>query len=75
MDLYDGLAGGYYRDDNRVAPYNLYARTSQLLAEAHGASRAHDIGFRFGPAPAVRLAHRGYDRALSGGILYLPLVS
>jgi hypothetical protein len=39
VDLYAGLAGGY-------------ARTSQLLAEAHGASRAHDIGFRFGPAPA-----------------------
>ena len=36
----------------RVAPYNLYARTSQLLAEAHGASTARDIGFRFGPAPA-----------------------
>ena len=52
VDLYDGLVGGYYRGNNRVAPYNLYARTSQLLAEAHGASRAHDIGFRFGPAPS-----------------------
>ena len=52
VDLYAGRAGGYYRDSQRVAPYNLYARTSQLLAEAHGASRAHDIGFRFGPAPA-----------------------
>jgi hypothetical protein len=52
VDLYAGLAGGYHRDSQRVAPYNLYARTSQLLAEAHGASRAHDIGFRFGPAPA-----------------------
>jgi hypothetical protein len=52
VDLYAGLAGGYHRDSQRVAPYNLYARTSQLLAEAQGASRAHDIGFRFGPAPA-----------------------
>jgi hypothetical protein len=52
VDLYDGLVGGYYRDSSRVAPYNLYARTRQLLAEAHGASAAHDIGFRFGPAPA-----------------------
>lgn len=51
VDLYAGRAGGYYRDNRRVAPYNLYAHTSQLLAEAHGASRAHDIGFRFGPAP------------------------
>jgi hypothetical protein len=51
VDLYAGRAGGYYRVSQRVAPYNLYARTSQLLAEAHGASRAHDIGFRFGPAP------------------------
>jgi hypothetical protein len=52
VDLYAGRAGGYYRDDGRVAPYNLYARTRQLLAEARGASTARDIGFRFGPAPA-----------------------
>ncbi|HTQ94661.1 MAG TPA: DUF3048 domain-containing protein [Streptosporangiaceae bacterium] len=52
VDLYDGRVGGYFRDRRRVAPHNLYARTSRLLAEAPGASRAHDIGFRFGPAPA-----------------------
>ena len=52
VDLYAGRVGGYYRDDRRVAPYNLYARTRQLLAEARGASTARDIGFRFGPAPA-----------------------
>lgn len=51
-DLYAGRAGGYFRDPRRVAPHNLYAHTRQLLAEAPGASRAHDIGFRFGPAPA-----------------------
>jgi len=50
-DLYAGLSGGYYRDYNRIAPYNLYAHTRQLLAEAKRASTAHDIGFRFGPAP------------------------
>jgi len=52
VDLYDGRVGGYFRDPRRVAPHNLYARTSRLLAEAPGASRAHDIGFRFGRAPA-----------------------
>jgi Protein of unknown function (DUF3048) N-terminal domain/Protein of unknown function (DUF3048) C-terminal domain len=52
VDLYDGLAGGYYRSPARIAPYNLYARTRTLVAEARGASTAHDIGFRFGPAPA-----------------------
>ena len=52
VDPYDGRVGGYFRDPRRVAPHNLYARTSRLLAEAPGASRAHDIGFRFGPAPA-----------------------
>ncbi len=52
VDLYAGLVGGYYRNDSRVAPYNLYAKTRQLLAEAKGASKARDIGFRFGPAPA-----------------------
>jgi hypothetical protein len=51
-DLYAGRVGGYYRDGARVAPYNLYARTRRLLAEAKGASKAHDIGFRFGHAPA-----------------------
>ena len=52
VDLYSGLVGGYFRDDRRIAPYNLYARGRQLLAEARGASTAHSIGFRFGPAPA-----------------------
>jgi hypothetical protein len=51
VDLYDGIVGGYFRSDDRIAPYNLYANTSQLLAEARGASKAHDIGFRFGPPP------------------------
>jgi hypothetical protein len=52
IDLYAGRAGGYFRDPRRVAPHNLYAHTSRLLAEAPGAGRALDIGFRFGPAPA-----------------------
>jgi Protein of unknown function (DUF3048) N-terminal domain/Protein of unknown function (DUF3048) C-terminal domain len=52
VDLYALQAGGYYRSQNRVAPYNLFANTKQLLAEAHGASKARDIGFRFGPVPA-----------------------
>ncbi len=41
----------YFRDDNRVAPHNLYAYGSVLRAELRGASTARDIGFRFGPAP------------------------
>jgi hypothetical protein len=52
VDLYALQAGGYYRDPNRVAPYNLYANAKQLIAEAHGASKARDIGFRFGAEPA-----------------------
>ncbi len=52
VNLYSGVVGGYFRDPNRVAPYNLYARTSKLLAEAKGASKGRDIGFRFGPAPS-----------------------
>jgi hypothetical protein len=51
-DLYAGRVGGYFRDNSRIAPYNLYAHTTQLLAEAKGASEAHNIGFRFGHAPA-----------------------
>ena len=49
VDLYDSLVGGYFRNYNRPAPYNLYASTHQLLAEAKGASKAHNIGFKFGP--------------------------
>lgn len=49
VNLFDGVAGGYFRSQSRIAPYNLYAYPRQLLAEAHGASTAHDIGFRFGP--------------------------
>ena len=52
VDLYAGIVGGYFRGSSRVAPYNLYARTSSCSAEAKGASKARDIGFRFGPAPA-----------------------
>src|SRR6266567_8129291 len=51
VDLYAGIAGGYYRNPNRLIPHNLYANTRQLLAQARGASTAHDIGFRFGPPP------------------------
>jgi Protein of unknown function (DUF3048) N-terminal domain/Protein of unknown function (DUF3048) C-terminal domain len=53
VDLYAGtVPAPYFRDLNRVIPHNLYATTSRLLAAARGASRAHDIGFRFGPPPA-----------------------
>ncbi len=52
VDLYAGTTSGYYRDLSRAAPYNLFARTRQLLAQAPGASTARDIGFRFGPPPA-----------------------
>ena len=52
VDLYSGIVGGYYRANRRKAPYNLYARGPALLAEAKHASTAHDIGFRFGAAPA-----------------------
>jgi len=50
VNLYDTPA--YFRSPDRVAPHNLYAYSQPLLTEAPGASKAHDIGFRFGPAPA-----------------------
>ncbi len=52
VDLYSGRADGYFRDTRRAAPHNLYAHASRLLEQADAASEAHDIGFRFGPAPA-----------------------
>jgi hypothetical protein len=52
VDLYALRVAGYYRDLDRVAPYNLYASAPQLIQEAKGASKARDIGFRFGALPA-----------------------
>lgn len=42
----------YFRASGRVAPHNFYARTSSLLARAPKASKAKDIGFHLGAAPA-----------------------
>jgi len=42
----------YVRGEDRPAPHNLYAKPQTLLADAPGASKARDIGFRFGPPPA-----------------------
>jgi hypothetical protein len=47
----DRSNAGYLRTGSHPAPYNLYGTPARLLARAHGASRAGDIGFRFGPAP------------------------
>jgi hypothetical protein len=67
VDLYDGITSGYYRDNSRTAPYNLYAHTRQLLRQAPQASKARDIGFRFGPPPpggkAARSASVSYPAA------------
>jgi len=51
VDLYALTARGYFRTVDRVAPYNLYARTRTLLKQARHASVARDIGFRFGLPP------------------------
>lgn len=61
VDLYALRVGGYYRSGSRPAPYNLYANTEQLLAEAKGASVARDIGFRFGALPAGGTAAASYS--------------
>src|SRR5215472_17140206 len=60
VDLYAGTAGGYFRDPRRVAPHNLYANPHTLLKEAPNASKAHDIGFRFGALPAGGKATASY---------------
>jgi hypothetical protein len=53
VNLYIGRRpAGYFRESGRIAPYNLFAHTATLLREARSASRAHNIGFTFGPAPA-----------------------
>ncbi|WP_327580719.1 DUF3048 domain-containing protein [Nonomuraea sp. NBC_00507] len=44
--------GAYFRQPGRFAPYNLFANTKQLVAKAPKASKAKDVGFTFGDAPA-----------------------
>lgn len=62
VDLYAGIVGGYYRDYNRIEPYNLFADTRQLLREARGReSKAKDIGFRFGRAPRGGRPRKSYS--------------
>jgi Protein of unknown function (DUF3048) N-terminal domain/Protein of unknown function (DUF3048) C-terminal domain len=60
-DLYANQVGGYYRVSNRFAPHNLYANPRILVKEARHASKARDIGFRFGPLPAGGKAVRSYS--------------
>jgi hypothetical protein len=62
VNLYDTPA--YFRAGSRVAPHNLYAYARTLRAETARASRAHDIGFRFGPPPP------GGQRATSFSVSY-----
>ena len=52
VDLYANRVGGYYRGSGRIAPYNLYVHGAALQKEARHATKARNIGFRFGPAPA-----------------------
>lgn len=59
-DLYAIQVGGYYRVASRAAPHNLYADPRVLLSEAPQASKARDIGFRFGPQPAGGQATASY---------------
>jgi Protein of unknown function (DUF3048) N-terminal domain/Protein of unknown function (DUF3048) C-terminal domain len=60
-DLYALQVNGYYRISSRVAPENLYANPRTLLKEAPSASKARDIGFRFGPQPAGGRATGSYS--------------
>ncbi|MFI9555443.1 DUF3048 domain-containing protein [Nonomuraea endophytica] len=53
FDVGDTRNGGaYFRQPGRFAPYNLFANTKKLLSAAPKASKAKDIGFTFGDAPA-----------------------
>jgi len=60
-DLYALQVNGYYRISSRVAPENLYANPRTLLKEAPTASKARDIGFRFGAQPAGGRATASYS--------------
>lgn len=50
---FDEVTGGsaFRRSARRPRPHNLYVDPVALLRRAPGASRAHDVGFRFGAPP------------------------
>ena len=52
---------GYTRTGPHSAPYNLYGTPKRLLGRASGASKAADIGFRFGPAPTGGRAVKSFS--------------
>ncbi|GAA0317735.1 DUF3048 domain-containing protein [Actinoallomurus spadix] len=56
----DTASGAYARGGPHPAPYNLYASPRRLLAKAPGATKARDIGFRFGAAPPGGTATTSY---------------
>ncbi|MFC6084823.1 DUF3048 domain-containing protein [Sphaerisporangium aureirubrum] len=61
FDVSDSAApGAYFRQPGRVAPYNLFAETRKLLADAPKASKAKDIGFEFGDAPVGGVAKKSF---------------
>ncbi|MBB2915005.1 hypothetical protein FHS43_006320 [Streptosporangium becharense] len=61
FDVSDSRApGAYFRQPGRVAPYNLFANTRQLLAKAPSASKAKDVGFTFGDAPEGGVPRKAY---------------
>src|SRR5579859_3209997 len=61
VDLYANLVNGYWRDPNRIAPYNLFATTKTLMSQAPKASKARDIGFRFGATQTGGKPTASYD--------------
>jgi Protein of unknown function (DUF3048) N-terminal domain/Protein of unknown function (DUF3048) C-terminal domain len=56
----DTTGAAYTRAGPNPAPYNLYASPQRLLAKAAGATKARDIGFRFGAAPPGGTATTSY---------------
>jgi hypothetical protein len=43
--------GAFFRSGDRQAPYNEFVRPRSVLATFPSSPVAHDVGFRFGPAP------------------------
>jgi hypothetical protein len=46
------VTSAYHVDHSRFQPYNLFVDAQALAAAAPQAAKAHDIGLRFGAAPA-----------------------
>ena len=74
VDLYAGRGGGYYRDYQRIAPYNLFATTRVLLAQSRARQQGAQHRLQIRPGASRRPRHQVETGDLPVRAVHLHLV-